>query len=101
MTKKPLAVEGDTWNRASFRDHLAQELDLTKGQAAQIVDVFLKKLISVVASGTRVELRGFGVFTMREYEARECRGFGRLFHKSASKRPHFKPSRRLRFVTKG
>jgi len=97
MSDKPLAVTGETWSRAEFRDHLARELGITKLQAKAALDAFLAKIAQVALSGTRIELRGFGTFSLHHVQARTYRGIGGSYETPMTSRVHFQPGKSLKF----
>ena len=70
-------------------------------KAAEIehaVDVVLDEISVALAQGGRVELRGFGAFSVRKREARTGRNprTGAAVKVSAKKVPFFKPGKELR-----
>ena len=52
---------------------LESEPALFKKDASKIVDVFFDTISEAISKGERVELRGFGVFDVKEREARIAR----------------------------
>ena len=48
---------------------LAEKKNLTEKKAAEIVDLMFKGFINEFKKGGRIEIRGFGAFTVREYKA--------------------------------
>ena len=61
-----------------IRSELIQKLadenpGLTLPEVERIVDLFFKEIVDRLASGGRVELRGFGAFTTRARDARTGR----------------------------
>jgi integration host factor subunit beta len=69
---------------------------------AQDVDLAVKELIRLMretlAAGERIEIRGFGAFELRRYEARAARNpkTGEMVQLPARRRVHFKPGKDLR-----
>ncbi len=59
--------------KADLVDTVASESDLSKRQAAQIVDLILNEIKSALQSGDRVALTPFGSFVVRSRKAREGR----------------------------
>lgn len=75
-------------------------------KAAEIehaVDVVLDEVSVALAQGGRVELRGFGAFSVRKREARTGRNprTGAAVKVSAKKVPFFKPGKELRLKVNG
>lgn len=48
---------------------LAERADITLAKAEEIVDLFFNTVIEALCRGDRVEIRGFGAFTVREYKS--------------------------------
>jgi nucleoid DNA-binding protein len=46
---------------------------ITNKKAKQIVDVFIKEISRALVAGSKIELRGFGVFTCRESKGKIAR----------------------------
>ena len=63
-----------------------------------IVDCFFEEVVSQLAHGGRVELRGFGTFSTRERDARTGRNprTGDAVKIDAKRVPHFKPGKEMR-----
>jgi integration host factor subunit beta len=71
---------------------------LSKREAELIVNSIFDSIGSALVGGDRVEIRGFGSFTVREREAREARNpkSGDIVQISAKKTPFFKTGKELR-----
>ena len=85
--------------RAELVQKLAQSnLSLTPAQAEKSVEILLHEIISAVAKGQRVEIRGFGVFTSRQRKARLGRNprTGDHVKVEAKKVPFFKAGQYMR-----
>ena len=52
---------------------LAERSDVTLAKAEEIVDLFFDSVSETLHKGNRVEIRGFGAFTVREYKAYQGR----------------------------
>ncbi len=61
MTKSELIAE------------LAQTADLSKKRAEEVVNCVFRTMADSLASGSRIEIRGFGSFSIKGYEARKGR----------------------------
>ena len=72
--------------------------ELTSREVNLIVDSFFDEVIDQLASGGRVELRGFGSFTTRARSDRTGRNprTGSTVEVSAKKIPHFKAGKEIR-----
>lgn len=91
-----------------LRSELVQALQeefrsLKAADIERAVDVFLDEIAEALASGGRVELRGFGAFSVRLREARVGRNprTGAAVSVSAKKVPFFKPGKELRLKVNG
>ncbi len=71
---------------------------ITRKEAEVVVNTILAAIGDALASGDRVELRGFGSFTTRKRNARIGRNpkTGESVHVPAKVVPHFKPGKELR-----
>ena len=89
--------------KADLVDTLAHEVDLTKRQAAQIVDVILDEIKAALQKGDRVALTPFGSFVVRSRKAREGRNpkTGEKIEIAARKVPAFVAGRSLREAVDG
>ena len=59
--------------KSELIENLAERADITLAKAEEIVDLFFDSVTETLCSGNRVEIRGFGAFTVREYKAYEGR----------------------------
>jgi integration host factor subunit beta len=75
----------------------ASDPRLRQSDAELIVSAVFQHIISALAHGGRVELRGFGSFTMRQHKAHTGRNprTGEARPVTAREVPHFKASREL------
>jgi integration host factor subunit beta len=71
---------------------------LNKREAEMIVNSIFDSIGQALIDGDRVEIRGFGSFTVRERDAREARNpkSGEIVRISAKKTPFFKTGKELR-----
>jgi integration host factor subunit beta len=74
------------------------DVGLNKKEAELIVNTIFDTIGDALISGNRVEIRGFGSFTIRERDAREARNpkSGDVVKISAKKTPFFKTGKELR-----
>ena len=86
-----------------IRSELVQKLcsdfpDLTQREVEGVVSAIFDSITDQLASGGRVELRGFGAFSTREREARKGRNprTGDSVDVSAKRVPYFKPGKEMR-----
>jgi integration host factor subunit beta len=59
--------------KSELIESLAERADITLAKAEEIVDLFFDAVTDTLCAGNRVEIRGFGAFTVREYKAYEGR----------------------------
>jgi integration host factor subunit beta len=71
---------------------------LNKKEAEVVVNTIFDSIGDALVEGDRVEIRGFGSFTVREREAREARNpkSGEVVSIPAKKTPFFKTGKELR-----
>ena len=86
-----------------IRSELLNELhkdnpDLRADEVEQVVDVFFDEITRRLAEGGRVELRGFGAFSIREREARVGRNprTGESVDVPAKRVPYFKAGKEIK-----
>ena len=89
--------------RTELIDALAERRDLPRLTAEEVVAAVLDEMTDRMAEGARVELRGFGSFQVRQYDAYTGRNprTGEPIDVAAKRLPHFKPGKRLRAVVNG
>ncbi|MBY0565732.1 MAG: integration host factor subunit beta [Hyphomonadaceae bacterium] len=76
---------------------------LKAAEVEHAVDIVLDEISVALAEGGRVELRGFGAFSVREREARTGRNprTGASVSVDAKRVPFFKPGKELRLKVNG
>lgn len=86
-----------------IRSELVQKLaeanpGLKLAEVEHIVDIFFEEIIDQLASGGRIELRGFGAFSTRGRGARVGRNprTGEAVDVDAKRVPYFKPGKEMR-----
>lgn len=85
--------------KSQLIDTLAEENPhLTQRDVERVVSVILERVIGALESGGRVELRGFGAFSVRSRAARPGRNprTGQSVHVRAKHVPFFKSGKELR-----
>ncbi len=89
--------------KADLVDTVASEIELTKRQAGQIVDLILDEIKTALQKGDRVALTPFGSFVVRSRKAREGRNpkTGEKIKIAARKVPAFVAGRSLREAVNG
>lgn len=85
--------------KSELIDRLAAENPhLTHKEVERVVNVVLDRMVQALADGGRVELRGFGAFSVRARPARSGRNprTGETVHVPAKSVPFFKSGKELR-----
>ncbi len=80
--------------KADIVDEIAKATGLTKIETKAVVDGVFSSIISAIAGGKRIELRGFGVFKHKSRKPRMARNpkSGELVPLEKRYVPVFKPS---------
>jgi integration host factor alpha subunit len=89
--------------KADLIDTVASEIELSKRQAGQIVDLILEEIKSALQKGDRVALTPFGSFVVRSRKAREGRNpkTGEKIKIAARKVPAFVAGKALKEAVGG
>jgi integration host factor subunit beta len=85
--------------KSELIERLSDEHDLlNKRDAESIVNLIFGGISNALAQGDRVEIRGFGSFSVRERDAREARNpkSGELVKIPCRRTPFFKTGKELR-----
>ncbi|MDT8440557.1 MAG: integration host factor subunit beta [Desulfuromonadales bacterium] len=85
--------------KSELVEHLTDNNGMLNRRAAEaIVNTIFDSIGEALIGGDRVEIRGFGSFTVRERDAREARNpkSGELVRIPAKKTPFFKTGKELR-----
>lgn len=85
--------------KSELIEQLSEEHEiLNKRDAETIINLIFGGMSDALAQGNRVEIRGFGSFSVREREAREARNpkSGELVKIASRKTPFFKTGKELR-----
>ena len=85
--------------RSELVQKLCQDfLDLTQREVESVVSAFFDSVGDPLATGGRVELRGFGAFSTRKRDARTGRNprTGESVEVDAKRVPYFKPGKEMR-----
>jgi integration host factor subunit beta len=71
---------------------------LTRKESELVVNIVFDSMTEALKNGEKVEIRGFGSFTVRERGAREARNpkSGEIVNIQAKKAPFFKTGKELR-----
>ncbi len=84
--------------KSEMAEKLAEKINVKKQQAEEIINIFSNSVIEALASGDKVEIRGFGSFRVRERAAKEGRNpkTGEKVLVPAKKVPFFKTGKDFR-----
>jgi integration host factor subunit beta len=82
---------------------LADQVGLTRREAAEVLSVVLDGVVEAIKDGEKVELRGFGSFRTRTRQARAGRNprTGAQVQVPPKLVPYFKPGKQLREILGG
>ena len=85
-------------NKSDLITQLAEKKNLPTREAASIVNTILETMTEALAQGENIEIRGFGSFSVKEYEAYEGRNpsSGEKVKVKPKKLPVFKVGKDLR-----
>ena len=84
-------------NKSELIRELATQCNLSDAESAQYVDIFFGEIRKTMLTGGRIEIRGFGSFKMKDYEAYTGRNpkTGESVHVAPKRLPFFKVGREL------
>lgn len=85
-------------NKSDLIERLAMRSGLNVLQAEEIVNLIYKRMRETMVAGGRIEIRGFGSFVVKEYEAYQGRNpkTGEKISVPPKKLPFFKVGKELR-----
>ena len=85
-------------NKLDLTTSLKNETELTKSEAAAVVDLFFNKMTNALAKGDRVEIRGLCSFYVKKYKAYAGRNpkTGEPTRVKGKKLPFFKCGKELK-----
>jgi integration host factor subunit beta len=93
-----LKTSGGRVNKLELIKNLKKECQLTKEEAATIVDLFFDKISSALSEGDRVEIRGLCSFFVKEYDSYQGRNprSGERVQVAPKRLPFFKCGKELK-----
>ena len=85
-------------NKSELIERLAQRTGLNVMQAEEIVNLIYKKMRDTMVNGGRIEIRGFGSFVVKQYQAYQGRNpkTGEKISVPPKKLPFFKVGKELK-----
>jgi integration host factor subunit beta len=86
--------------KADLVEKVANEAEMTKKDAEQLVEIIFDSIISTLNKGEKIELRGFGSFRVRQRNARQGRNpkTGSAVNIPAKRVAYFKPGKELKEI---
>ena len=93
LTRSLLAL-----TKSELIEQISETLNLPNGRAEQIVNCVFDSMIHALQEGDGIEIRGFGSFTIRDYQAYEGRNprTGEAVHVKPKRLAFFKVGKELR-----
>ena len=90
-------------NKADLIEELSKKEDLTEEQAAEIVNLVFDGFTETLKRGGRIEIRGFGSFSVRNYKSYAGRNprTGKSVDVNPKRSPFFKVGRELKKKVNG
>ncbi len=84
--------------REDLINKLTRNLGVTRKEGNEIVDLFFNSIMDAVKNDERVEIRGFGSFSLRSYDKRQGRNpkTGEIIEVKPKKKPFFKAGKSLK-----
>ena len=84
--------------KADLVEKVANEADMTKKDAEQLVEIIFDSITASLNKGEKIELRGFGSFRLRRREPRKGRNpkTGDKVDVPPKRVPYFKPGKELK-----
>ncbi|HLD75294.1 MAG TPA: HU family DNA-binding protein [Bdellovibrionota bacterium] len=85
-------------NKSDLIERISEKSRITKKQAEMVVNIIFDSMTKALQIGDRIEIRGFGSFVARTYEAYTGRNprTGQSIHVAPKKLPFFKPGKELK-----
>ncbi len=85
-------------NRSDLINRLKEHTDLSKKDAEVIINTFFDTISQILSEGDRVEIRGFGSFTVKNYKPYVGRNpkSGEKIRVSSKRLPFFKVGKELK-----
>ena len=84
--------------KADLIEALANKLDINRGDAEKAVNIMLDDIVNALHQGERVNISGFGTFSVSTRQARTGRNpkTGEAIEIAASRSAKFKPGKQLK-----
>lgn len=84
--------------KSDLIDAIKEQIRISRKDAEKIVETFFRSIEESLQNGERVEIRGFGSFAVKDYQAYTGRNpkTGEKITISPKKLPFFKPGKQLK-----
>jgi integration host factor subunit beta len=84
--------------KADLINHISEKANITRVKAEIVVNTIFDSMIESLLKDDRIEIRGFGSFVNRSYEARKGRNprTGEIINVKEKKLPFFKVGKELK-----
>jgi integration host factor subunit beta len=85
-------------NKIDIVNQLSERINLNRKLAKLVVDTIIDTIKTAIISGERVEIRGFGIFSLRSYKSYKGRNpkNGETIEVPAKRLPYFKVGKELK-----
>ena len=85
-------------NKSELIERLAEKTGVNVMQSEEVVNLIYKKMVETLVGGGRIEIRGFGSFVVKEYDAYQGRNpkTGEKISVPPKKLPFFKVGKELK-----
>ena len=85
-------------NKSDLILQLAERMDISTREASAIVNILLNTMTDALAQGENIEIRGFGSFSVKEYESYTGKNpkSGETFKVPLKKLPVFRVGKNMR-----
>jgi integration host factor subunit beta len=85
-------------NKIDIVNALSEKINLNQKVAKVVVDTIVDRIKDAIVNGERVEIRGFGSFSLRSYKSYKGRNpkNGEVVHVPEKKLPYFKVGKELK-----
>jgi integration host factor subunit beta len=92
--------DGGGMNKIDIVNELSEKVSLNQKVAKVIVDTIIDSIKKAIISGERVEIRGFGSFSLRSYKPYRGRNpkNGEIVEVPGKKLPYFKVGKELKEI---
>ncbi|MFK8137728.1 MAG: HU family DNA-binding protein [Bdellovibrionales bacterium] len=84
--------------KADLINHIAEKANITRVKAETVVNTIFDSMVDALMRGDRIEIRGFGSFVNRQYDAYKGRNprTGEIIEVKEKKLPFFKVGKELK-----